>query len=219
MPVLERDPWRFQFFQHVPCPEDAVIQTDDPDCWTLYPGHRWIYDKLKIASSQQIACGPHGVLPRIIRCLSKPVINLKGMGIGSRVISRGRRDGPRLAARPHVDGTARRAACLDRLRRSGREGGDVEPPCDGRAVDGGMFRHWTIHAAAFPDLDAYLARWVARHMDRLRRHDEFRDRRPHHRGASAVCRSVVRPIRRGLGGGARRPLCPWALAVRQFQPA
>ena len=52
MPVLERDPWRLQYFEHVPCPEHVAIPTDDPDCWLLSPAHRWIYDKLKVAPGQ-----------------------------------------------------------------------------------------------------------------------------------------------------------------------
>ena len=63
MPILERDPWRMQYFEHAACPDDVFIPTDDPDCWMLYPRHRWIYDKLKIAESQQLSCGPHGVMP------------------------------------------------------------------------------------------------------------------------------------------------------------
>ncbi len=163
MPVLERDPWRFQFFQHVPCPEDVIIPTDDPDCWALYPAHRWIYDKLRIASSQAIPCGPHGVFPESYPVFSKPVINLKGMGIGSRVIS-----GPDEMTHTYQPGHM----WMELL-----EGPHVSTDCavlDGAMVwsrhatgvpwTGGMFRHWTIHAAGFPELETYLAAWVSRHM-------------------------------------------------------
>ena len=44
MPVLERDPWRLQYFDGVACPDDVSVPTDDPDCWILYPDHCWIYD-------------------------------------------------------------------------------------------------------------------------------------------------------------------------------
>ena len=30
MPILERDPWRLQYFEHVECPDDELIPTDDP---------------------------------------------------------------------------------------------------------------------------------------------------------------------------------------------
>ena len=81
MPIVERDPWRYQFFEAVPCPDHVMIPTDDPDCWTWYPKHRWIYDKLKIAESQGLTCGPHGVSPPAFPVFSKPMTNLKGMGI------------------------------------------------------------------------------------------------------------------------------------------
>ena len=86
MPILERDPWRLQYFENAPCPDDVLIPTDDPDSWAWYPAHRWIYDKLKVAESQGLVCGPHGVMPDHFPVFSKPMTNLKGMGIGSRVI-------------------------------------------------------------------------------------------------------------------------------------
>ena len=86
MPIVERDLWRLQFFEGVDCPDDVLIPTDDPDCWAWYPQQRWIYDKLRIAESQGLACGPHGILPERFPVFSKPMINLKGMGIGSRAM-------------------------------------------------------------------------------------------------------------------------------------
>lgn len=163
MPVLERDPWRFQYFEGVSCPDDIIIPTDDPDCWMLYPQHRRVYDKLFIASSQGIACGPHGVMPDRYPVFSKPIVNLKGMGIGSRVICN--------------------ATQMDHQYEPGHmwmellDGPHVSTDCavlDGRLVwnrhatgvpwIGGMFKYWTIHAAALLELDAYLGRWIAGHM-------------------------------------------------------
>jgi hypothetical protein len=51
MPIHECDPWRLQYFEHVSCPDDLIIPTDDPDSWQLYPAHRWIYDKMAVALS------------------------------------------------------------------------------------------------------------------------------------------------------------------------
>ena len=163
MPVLERDPWRFQYFDGVPCPDDVMIPTDDPDCWMLYPQHRRVYDKLWVAGSQGIACGPHGVMPDRYPVFSKPVTNLKGMGIGSCVIAD--------------------AAQMDHQYQPGHMwmellvGPHVSTDCavlDGRLVwnrhatgapwTGGMFKYWTIHAAPLPELDEYLARWIDLHM-------------------------------------------------------
>ncbi len=49
MPICERDPWRDQYFENVPCPDNVLIATDDFDAWPWYPKHNWIYDKLRIA--------------------------------------------------------------------------------------------------------------------------------------------------------------------------
>ena len=163
MPILERDPWRLQYFEHVPCPEDVAIPTDDPDSWNLFPHHRWIYDKLKIAESQGLPCGPHGVTPQHFPVFSKPLINLKGMGVGSRVIAS--------------------AEDLEQSSQAGHmwmellQGPHVSTDCavvDGKAVwcrhatgvpwIAGMFKHWTVHASAMPEIESYLSTWVARHM-------------------------------------------------------
>ena len=163
MPVLERDPWRFQYFEHVPCPEHVAIPTDDPDCWQLYPQHRWVYDKLKVAETQGLHAGPHGVRPDRFPVFSKPIVNLRGMGIGSRVIMS--------------------AAEMEHHYQPGHmwmpllEGDHVSTDCavrDGRMVwcrqatgvasDRGTFRHWTIHARGSGALAAALENWIARHM-------------------------------------------------------
>jgi hypothetical protein len=163
MPVLERDPWRLQYFEHVPCPEHVPIPTDDPDCWLLYPAHRWIYDKLRVAESQGLAAGPHGVPPPAYPVFSKPIVNLRGMGIGSRVIASA-------ADMAHVSTPGHMWMPL-------LTGPHVSTDCaveDGRIVwsrhatgtpwDDGMFRYWTVHAAANPELEDRLAAWTRRHM-------------------------------------------------------
>ena len=84
MPICEADPWRLQYFQHVET--TAQIPTEDSDAWQWNPRHRWVYDKLQVALTQNLDAGPHGVLPVRFPVFSKPIINLKGMGIGSRVL-------------------------------------------------------------------------------------------------------------------------------------
>ena len=87
MPICEADPWRFQYFEHVACPEDVRISTEDPDSWEWFPAHRWIYDKLAVALSQGLEAAPHGVMPPSFPVFSKPIMNLRGMGTGSQVIA------------------------------------------------------------------------------------------------------------------------------------
>ena len=52
MPICEADPWRMQYFEHVACPADVLISTEDADSWVWYPRRRWIYDKVTVALSQ-----------------------------------------------------------------------------------------------------------------------------------------------------------------------
>jgi hypothetical protein len=163
MPVLERDPWRLQYFEHVPCPEHVAIPTDDPDCWLLCPEHRWVYDKLRIAETQGLAAGPHGVKPSSFPVFSKPIVNLRGMGIGSRIIQSAdemeRHYAPGHMWMPLLDGAHISTDCA---------------VSDGRLLwcrqatgvpaGEGMFQHWTIHARTAPGLEDRLSTWIAQHM-------------------------------------------------------
>ena len=87
MPICEVDPWRFQYFEDVECPADVRISTEDADSWEWFPEHRWIYDKLAVALSQGLQAAPHGVMPPSFPVFSKPIMNLRGMGTGSRAIA------------------------------------------------------------------------------------------------------------------------------------
>ena len=64
MPICEADTWRMQYFEHVPCPADVLISTEDADSWVWYPRWRWIYDKVAVALSQDLDAAPHGVEPK-----------------------------------------------------------------------------------------------------------------------------------------------------------
>src|SRR5882672_6958556 len=86
MPICEIDPWRMQYFERAACPADVLISTEDSDSWNWYPRHRWVYDKVAVALSQGLAAAPHGVEPPVFPVFSKPITNLKGMGVGSRVL-------------------------------------------------------------------------------------------------------------------------------------
>jgi hypothetical protein len=163
MPICEADPWRLQYFDKVACPKHVRIPTEDADAWTWYPEERWIYDKLKIAQSQDLPSAPHGVPPESFPVFSKPVFNMKGMGVGSRVIAD--------------------AAELDQHYAPGHfwmsllKGEHVSTDCaiaggrarwwrhtTGEPFGEGMFACWTIHADARPALEAYLGKWIGRHL-------------------------------------------------------
>ena len=163
MPIVERDPWRLQYFDHVACPADVLIPTDDPDSWLWYPRHRWIYDKLRIAQSQGLASAPHGVAPQSYPVFSKPIVNLKGMGIGSRTIAdademeRAYTPGHmwmELLSGAHVStDCAVEAGAITWMRHA-----------TGHAWNDGMFKYWTIHAERDGPVDAYLRQWVQHHL-------------------------------------------------------
>ncbi len=161
MPIVERDPWRLQYFATVACPDDLVIPTDDGDAWGLFPDHRWVYDKLRVAASQGLACAPHGVPPEHYPVFSKPLMNLRGMGIGSRTL-RSAADYARHQQPGHMWMTllAGEHVSTDVAVAQGR-------PCwwrhvVGHARPGGTFDRWTIEAASRPALEAYCGAWVTR---------------------------------------------------------
>jgi hypothetical protein len=86
VPICEIDPWRTQYFESAACPADVFIPTEDSDAWLWNPTHRWVYDKLAIALSQGLKAAPHGVAPDTYPVFSKPIYNLKGMGVGTRAL-------------------------------------------------------------------------------------------------------------------------------------
>jgi hypothetical protein len=163
MPICEADPWRLQYFAHIPCPDHVRIPTEDSDAWLWTPRHRWVYDKLAVALSQGLEAGPHGVVPQRFPVFSKPIINLRGMGAGSRVI---------------VDSTA-----YERYHTpghfwspllSGRHVSSDVALVDGRPVwwrhatgtpsRDGMFAHWVLHAAADVQIESHAGRWLESHL-------------------------------------------------------
>ena len=163
MPIHECDPWREQYFENVACPADVIIPTDDPDAWQLYPAHRWIYDKLKVAQSQGLEAAPHGVRPGSYPVFSKPLINLRGMGTGSRTIHN--------EAEYDASLTAGHFWCT--LLTGAHVSSDAAL-IDGRAVwwrhttgvagPGGTFDYWHIHAAAMPEIEDWCGAWSRNHL-------------------------------------------------------
>lgn len=163
MPICEADPWRFQYFEHVDCPEDVRISTEDADSWLWYPQHRWIYDKLMVALSQGLDAAPHGVMPARFPVFSKPIMNLRGMGTGSRVIGSAADYKAALTAGhfwctlldgPHVSTDA---ALVDGEPRWWRH-------TTGETAPGGTFDRWTVHAKAMPDIEDWCGAWARQHL-------------------------------------------------------
>ncbi len=163
MPVREADPWRQQYFVDVPCPDDVDVPTEDADAWLWFPAHRWIYDKLAVAHSQGIQAAPHGVMPPRFPVFSKPVINLRGMGVDSRIIA---------TAEEYRNGLRAGHFWMELLRGE-HVSTDVAVergnPVWWRHTTGitgpeGTFNHWVVHAEPRPALESACQDWVRRHL-------------------------------------------------------
>jgi len=163
MPIREADPWRLQYFEHVACPADVEIPTEDSDAWLWYPRHRWVYDKLTVALSQGLLAGPHGVPPPAFPVFSKPIVNLRGMGIGSRVLrdaadyrwhlTAGHMWMPLLEG-PHVSSDV---AVEDGAPRWWRH-------VTGEPAGEGTFDVWTVQAAPNAEIERACGEWVRRNL-------------------------------------------------------
>jgi hypothetical protein len=163
MPICEADPWRMQYFEDVYCPPDLRIPTEDFDAYEWNPAHHWVYNKLLIAESQGIICAPHGVTPRSFPVFSKPLINLRGMGAGSRVLD-------------SVDEYKRHESgghFWMTLLRGEHVSSDIAIEA-GQAVwfrhaqgipsGEGTFDYWIVHAEPYADLEHYCSAWLARNL-------------------------------------------------------
>jgi hypothetical protein len=163
MPIVERDPWRMQYFEGVPCPGELFISTEDGDSYRLYPEYRWIYNKMMIADSQGLANGPHGLEPQSFPVFSKPIYNMRGMGAGSRVLKNekeyqnNQRPGHMWMSLLHGEHVSSDVAVVRGEARWWRH-------VVGRAIGDGMFDYWTVLGEPRPAIEAYCGDWLRRNM-------------------------------------------------------
>src|SRR5438477_12947410 len=164
MPIREADPWREQYFAHADCPADLDIPTEDCDAWLWYPKYRHIYDRSFVASSQGLEAAPHGVMPPGFPVFSKPIVNLKGMGVGSRIL-RTCADYEENLSAGHMWMTLLEGAHVstDVALLSG------EPQwwrhVSGIPLADGTFDYWKVQAPSNPAIEAYCGDWIRRHLD------------------------------------------------------
>jgi hypothetical protein len=161
MPICEADPWRLQYFAHVKTA--ANIPTEDSDAWQWYPAYRWVYDKLAVALSQKLSAGPHGTAPPRFPIFSKPIVNLRGMGIGSSIVhSQAEYDLHYTAGHfwmtllegRHVSSDV---VVVDGVPRWWRH-------VTGKPAGEGTFDYWTVHAEADARIEAHCGAWVKDHL-------------------------------------------------------
>ena len=163
MPIVERDPWRAQYFTDVACPDDVVIPTDDEEAYRLHPVHRRIYNKLFVCETQGLEHGPHGIPPTSYPVFSKPIYNLRGMGVGGRVLRSHEEyesaETPGHLWMPLLAGThvSSDVAVVDGTPRWWRHTTGV-PRGDG------TFDHWTVTAEPLPKLERSAGDWVRHHL-------------------------------------------------------
>ncbi len=163
MPICEADPWRMQYFENVACPEDVRIPTEDGDAWSWYPKYKWVYNKLAVAESQDLPCGPHGLDPAEFPVFSKPIYNMRGMGAGSRVLRTLKEykhlQRPGHFWMPMFDGehVSTDIAVVKGEAKWWRH-------CTGASLGEGMFDTWTVLAEARPDIETYCGAWIRRNL-------------------------------------------------------
>ncbi len=164
MPICEVDPWRMQYFADVPCPDDVRIPTEDADAWAWNPGHRWVYDRLAIAATQGIAAGSHDTTPATFPVFSKPIVNLRGMGLGARVIAspddydRQRTSGHMWMTLLQGRHVSTDVAVLSGQPRWWRH-------ALGLPAGGGTFDYWIIGIEPEAGLQSRLDAWIQTHLD------------------------------------------------------
>jgi len=163
VPVCEIDPWRTQYFRRVPCPEDVFIPTEDSDAWLWNPDHRWVYDKLAVALSQGFEAAPHGVSPPHYPVFSKPIYNLKGMGVGSRP----------LHSESDYTAAYQPGHFWTTLLEGDHVSSDVvvidgEPKwwrhAHGVTGDRGTFDYWEVGAGHNPAVEGWVRQWSREHL-------------------------------------------------------
>src|ERR1700722_11066875 len=161
MPICEADPWRQQYFAHVTTA--ANIPTEDSDAWQWYPAHRWIYNKLAVGLSKKLGAGPHGTPPPRFPVFSKPIVNLKGMGVGSRVLHCAAEYDEHYApghfwmtllAGRHVSSDV---AVVDGEPRWWRH-------VTGKPAGEGTFDYWIVHAEPDAEIETRCGAWLRKNL-------------------------------------------------------
>jgi hypothetical protein len=157
MPICEADPWRLQYFAHVKT--DVKIPTEDGDAWQWYPAQRWVYDKLAVALSQSLDAAPHGITPPRFPVFSKPIVNLRGMSVGSRVLQ-SQADYERHSTPGHfwmtlLEGrhVSTDIAVVDGAPRWWRH-------VTGKPAGEGTFDYWIVHAEPDAAIEAHCGAWI-----------------------------------------------------------
>jgi hypothetical protein len=122
-----------------------------------------VYDKLAVALSQDLQAAPHGVPPASYPVFSKPIYNLKGMGVGSRALTSAA-DYEAAYAPGHFwstllegDHVSSDVAIVDGVPKWWRH-------ARGQTSGKGTFDHWEILGEANPAVEGWCDPWSRRHL-------------------------------------------------------
>ncbi|PYF99477.1 hypothetical protein D893_02629 [Thioalkalivibrio sp. ALE21] len=163
MPFVGVLPERRHIFRPEPRREVAV---SDAAAWRLNPGHRHVYDKLRLALDAGLTAAPCGVAPTDLgldaadTVFVKPVINLAGMGLDARALPAGE-----VPAEPgsfwcqRLEGAHTSTDCLV-------ENGEVRWFAHTRGSDekdAARPIYWEV-GAAVPEVEPWIADWVRRSL-------------------------------------------------------
>ncbi|MDP3698328.1 MAG: hypothetical protein Q8R47_01955 [Nanoarchaeota archaeon] len=85
-PFKYYDPRGLGCYKDLLVPTGLCIPTTDDGAWEHFPKHRWVYNKLEVALSQNLRCAPVGVEPKEFPVFMKPITNLYGAGLSSGLI-------------------------------------------------------------------------------------------------------------------------------------
>lgn len=163
MPIAEADPWRMQYFDGIACPDNVMIPTEDADAYVWFPQYRWLYNKLQVAESQGVRCGPHGLEPGRYPVFAKPIYNMRGMGAGSQVLrsrdeyNRDQKPGHMWMELLQGEHVSTDVAVVDGEPRWWRH-------AVGLSLGDGMFDYWIVQAARRSALEDHLGQWLGRHF-------------------------------------------------------
>ena len=116
-----------------------------------------------MALSQNLEAGPHGTSPPRYPVFSKPIINLKGMGVGSRTLnSAAEYDKYYAAGHMWVTLLEGRHVSSDVAVVRG------EPRwwrhVTGKPTGEGAFDYWSVHASPDAEIEAHCGKWVRDHL-------------------------------------------------------
>jgi hypothetical protein len=107
--------------------------------------------------------GPHGTEPKHFPVFSKPIFNMKGMGIGSRLIA-SRRDYEASIEAGHMWMPVFRGAHVSTDVAVARGRPRWWRHTTGKPGPRGTFDFWVIHAGRRPALERRLGAWVRKHL-------------------------------------------------------